>query len=102
MLLEGLGVPYQTFKKYQDAAVRDVYESTQSFERAARFMEGHGLGSSFRLPGVFHNLHKLQTPLPEDRFFDKMMEYTENHVLRELKHKGKYIYHQVHRINLTC
>lgn len=89
MLLEGLGVPHETFKMYQDMAVQDAQESTESLERAAHFLEGHGLGSSFRLPSVLLNLSKLQVPLPEDRFFDRMMEYAVNHVLRLLKHKGE-------------
>lgn len=90
MLLEGLGVQYEVFKRLQDDAVRHVEESRRSMETSARLLETHGLGSSFRLPSVFLSLHKLGVePLMQDEFWRQMMDFAINHVLRELKHHAR-------------
>ena len=49
MVLEALKVPYQTFKDYQDAAVRDAENSRQDLERAGR-SEEHTSYSSHAIP----------------------------------------------------
>ncbi|KAK7031202.1 hypothetical protein VNI00_013618 [Paramarasmius palmivorus] len=90
MLLEGLGVPYDAFKKFQDIAVADAEQSITSFERASFFLQGHGLGTSFRISSVLTNLPKLGVhALQEDAFYQKFMEYGKNHVLRLLKHRAR-------------
>ncbi|KAG7089313.1 hypothetical protein E1B28_011008 [Marasmius oreades] len=90
MLLEGLGVPYDSFKKFQDLAVRETEEATESFERASYFLQSHGLGASFRIPSVLLSLSKLGVMEMDDNgFYDKVMEYGANHVLRLLKHRAR-------------
>ncbi|PIL32055.1 RNA-dependent RNA polymerase [Ganoderma sinense ZZ0214-1] len=90
MLLEGLGVPYESFKKLQDAAVRDAQECVTSLERSARLLEVHGLGVSFRLTSAMLGLYKLGLgPLERDVFWRQMMDFAINHVLRELKHRAR-------------
>ncbi|KAI3600948.1 hypothetical protein WG66_014877 [Moniliophthora roreri] len=90
MLLEGLGVPHTSFLKFQDMAVVDAERSIESFSRACSFLEGHGLGASFRIPSVLTNLPKLGVfGLYEDTFYQKFMEYGKNHVLRLLKHRAR-------------
>lgn len=90
MLLEGLGVPYEVFQKLQDDAVQHVEESRGSLETAARLLETHGLGSSFRLTSVMLALHKLGVePFMQDVFWRQMMDFAVNHVLRELKHHAR-------------
>ncbi|KDQ63790.1 hypothetical protein JAAARDRAFT_120957 [Jaapia argillacea MUCL 33604] len=89
MLLEGLGVPYSVFQDLQDVAVREAQESAQSLDRAAKLMEVHGLGTSFRLPSVLHGLHKCQLDILDDDFYQQSMEFAINHVLRELKHRAR-------------
>ncbi|OCH96496.1 RdRP-domain-containing protein [Obba rivulosa] len=90
MLLEGLGVPYEVFQELQDDAVRHVEDSRDSLENAARLLETHGLGSSFRLTSIMLNLHKLGVePLMQDVFWRQMMDFAVNHVLRELKHHAR-------------
>ncbi|KIY45410.1 RdRP-domain-containing protein [Fistulina hepatica ATCC 64428] len=90
MLLEALGVPYETFKKYQDMAVEDVHRATHSLENAARMLETYGLGTSFRLTSVLLDLEKLGIDcLPGDEFYTKMIEFAMNHVLRVLKNKAR-------------
>jgi RNA-dependent RNA polymerase len=89
MVLEGLGVPYDTFKRYQDAAVREAQDSGKDLERAARMLEMFGLGASYRLPSVMLHLHKLGVRMPKHDFYQNMMEFAVNHVLRELKHHAR-------------
>lgn len=90
MLLEGLGVPYEVFESLQDEAVRDAQESTTSLERSARLLESHGLGASYRITSTMLGLHRLGVgPLTEDIFWQQMMDFAVNHVLRELKHRAR-------------
>ncbi len=90
MLLEGLGVPYETFKHLQDDAVHNAQESVTSLERSARLLEAHGLGVPFRLTSAMLGLHKLGLgPLDGDVFWRQMMDFAVNHVLRELKHHAR-------------
>lgn len=89
MVLEGLGVPWETFKQFQDAAVRDAEGSSKDLERAARMLETFGLGTSYRLSSIMLNLHKLGVRMPQDLFYKNMMQFAINHVLRELKHHAR-------------
>ncbi|THU79982.1 RdRP-domain-containing protein [Dendrothele bispora CBS 962.96] len=90
MLLEGLGVPYESFKKFQDQAVQYAEDSTQSFDRAAHFLQGAGLGTSFRIPSVLNSLTKLGVfAFQDESFYQKIMEYGKNHALRLLKHRAR-------------
>ena len=90
MLLEGLGVPYETFKKYQDIAVRATKDAAKSLKHAARLLESHGLGSSYRLPSIILSIDKLHvSSLPNNQFYEKMLAYGINHVLRDLKNHAR-------------
>lgn len=90
MVLEGLGVPYETFKEYQDGAVMEAELSRQDFECAGRLLESFGLGASFRLPSIMYNLHKLGVPMQnQDPFYRHLMDFSINHVLRDLKHHAR-------------
>ncbi|KAL1680626.1 RNA dependent RNA polymerase-domain-containing protein [Schizophyllum commune] len=91
MLLEGLGVPYETFFQHQNAAVQDAYSSTESLTKAARMLEALGLGTSFRLPSVLLNLVKLCDieNIVDNKFYSRMLEFAIHHVLRELKNHAR-------------
>jgi len=90
MLLEGLGIPFDIFKKYQDMAVHETRIATRSLSGASAFLEGHGLGTSYRLPSIMLSLEKLSiSSLPGNQFYEKMLEYAVNHVLRLLKHNAR-------------
>jgi RNA-dependent RNA polymerase len=92
MILEGLGVPYETFERHQDMAVEAAKSAKHSLGKAVGLMEGHGLGASFRLPSVLLNLERLGATLPpENSFYGRLLEYSINHVLRMIKHKGKIL-----------
>ena len=90
MVLEGLGVPYDTFKEYQDFAVLEAEYARQDFERAGRLLESFGLGASFRLSSIMYHLHKLGVPMQTmDPFYKHLMDFAINHVLRDLKHHAR-------------
>jgi RNA-dependent RNA polymerase len=90
MLLEGLGVPYRVFEAYQNTAVKDAEDAIESLVRTARLLEGHGLGTSFRLPSVLLNIQqKLGVTRIQDPFYRRMQEFAIHHVLREMKHKAR-------------
>jgi len=90
MLLEDLGVPFPVFKKYQDMAVLETTKATESLKQAATMLENFGLGSSYRLPSVLLSLDKLGIlNLPNDPFYEKMLEYAINHILRQLKNHAR-------------
>lgn len=90
MLLENLGVEYEVFKSFQDQAVDQANQAAGSLERAARLLETHGLGSSFRLTSVMLTLAKLNvTDQLNDRFYRQMMDCAIYHVLRLLKNRAR-------------
>jgi RNA-dependent RNA polymerase len=90
MLLEGLGVQFDVFKKYQDMAVVETRKAGDSLKQAATMLENFGLGSSYRLPSVLLSLDKLDIfSFPNNPFYEKMLEYAINHVLRDLKNYAR-------------
>ncbi|KAF8167941.1 RNA-directed RNA polymerase 2 [Crassisporium funariophilum] len=90
MLLEGLGVPFEIFERYQTMAVREAQKATQSLKQAASMLESFGLGTSYRISSVLLSLEKLQiSSLPGNSFYEKMLEYAINHVLRQLKNHAR-------------
>ncbi len=90
MILEGLGIRYEVFKRLQDAAVQDVKDAEMSLENAFRTLDQFGLGASYRLSSTLHHLAKLGiTPSDMGDFYDRMVEITIHHVLRDLKHHAR-------------
>ncbi|KZV62230.1 RdRP-domain-containing protein [Peniophora sp. CONT] len=90
MVLEGLGVPYTVFEKYQDAAVSDVKASTRDISSTAKLFEGYGLGNSFRASSVLISLSKLGVDhFTGDDFFSRSLQFAVNHVLRDLKTRAR-------------
>lgn len=98
MILETLGVPAKVFIKLQDEAVREVEEATQTLAKCSKFLDAHGIGTSYRLSSVMLNLHKLKVGLQfeagaslnlNDPFLDRAIEFAANHVLRVMKHKAR-------------
>jgi RNA-dependent RNA polymerase len=90
MLLEGLGVPFRAFKRYQDEAVQTTRKAASSLKEAASLLECHGLGASYRLPWILHHLDKLSlNSLPDDDFYQKMLGYATHHILRDLKNHSR-------------
>lgn len=90
MILEGLGVQYSALKRYQDAAVKGVDESTSSMSRASVFLTSMGLGAAYRLPSILARLTKFGIPDLKDTFYKTAIQYARNDALREIKHKSLF------------
>ena len=86
MVLEGLGIPYDVFKKLQDDAVRDVEDAVTSLENAANTLNQFGLAASYRVSSTLLHLSKLGlSPPAMDDFYDQMLSFSIHHILRDLK-----------------
>lgn len=86
---KGLGVKEETFQHYQDLAVQEVQKSTESITVAARFLEAHGLGVSYRMTSVLLGMHRLNIDQLYDTFYQQTLEAAIHHVLRELKQHAR-------------
>ena len=91
MVLEGLGVPYESFLRHQEAAVQNVHSSSESLPKCAKMLESFGLGTAFRVPSLLLNLEKLCNVknLDANVFYRQMLELATHHVLRELKNRAR-------------
>lgn len=89
MLLDGLGIKYESFKEFQDRAVAQAKEAVASLSYATSMLEQHGLGVSFRLPSVLKHLEKLGIANHDGTFYRLALEYAIHHVLRELKNRAR-------------
>jgi RNA-dependent RNA polymerase len=90
MLLEGLGVQYSVFERYQDAAIAEVQKARQNVRGAAGLLETFGLGTSFRMASVLHGLARLGIDsLAGDEFYERVLEFAVNHILREIKNRAR-------------
>ncbi|KAJ3873480.1 RNA-directed RNA polymerase 2 [Lentinula edodes] len=89
VLLEGLGVPFETFKYYQDLAVKEAHEAMHSLESASYFFQVQGIGGSFRLPTVMTLLPKIGYTMLKDDFFERVLDLGVKHVLRDLKYRAR-------------
>ncbi|KAF6766302.1 RNA-directed RNA polymerase 2 [Ephemerocybe angulata] len=90
MLMEGLGVQYSVFKKFQDMAVQETEEAVEELGKAGKLLESYGLGSSFRISSVMNSLAKLGIiSLVGDKFYDTALEFAKIHILRLLKNHAR-------------
>lgn len=90
MLLEGLGIPYNVFLGFQERAVQETKNATSTLSKAARLLETHGLGASFRLPSTMLSLTKLGLDsIYDDPFYNQLLKIAVYHVLRDLKHHAR-------------
>jgi len=90
MVLEGLGIKYDVFEKLQNAAVVDVMDAKTSLENAANTLNQFGLAASYRLSSTLLHLAKLDmTPSLMGDFYERMIEITIHHILRDLKHHAR-------------
>ncbi|KAJ3567357.1 hypothetical protein NP233_g6417 [Leucocoprinus birnbaumii] len=90
VLLEGLGIPYEVFHNFQERAVSQTKDAIATLSGAARLLESHGLGASFRLPSTLQSLAKLGLhSIDDDPFYNQLLKVAVYHVLRDLKHHAR-------------
>lgn len=84
MILEDLGVPYQTFEDLQEEAIEHTRRATESLATAARLLENFGLGNSFRLTSILLGLSRLGVDnlIQAEPFHRSVLNYGVHHILR--------------------
>jgi hypothetical protein len=97
-LMEFLGVDTQRIIELQDGDIRKAQSVRSSFTDASKFIQQHGLGSSFGLPSLFSNLSsilKLQVVYTREEpsfwtseLIVNSLRCVETHALRELKYRA--------------
>ncbi|KAJ7608735.1 RdRP-domain-containing protein [Roridomyces roridus] len=100
-MLEHHGVPRESFMELQQIAIDQVHQMKNSLRQASKIFAQHGLGSSFRLPSLFNNIHSLlkldignwsASRRDENVFAHQLIKtaiaFATMHVLREIKHRG--------------
>jgi len=90
MILDGLGVPFEAFQKYQRRAIHEVNHASTSLGRTAELLQSHGLGAAYRLPSTLLNLEKLYVEsMGSNHFYRQILEHAINHILREIKYHAR-------------
>ena len=90
MILDGLGVPFEAFQKYQRRAIHEVKHASTSLGRTAQLLQSHGLGAACRLPSTLLSLEKLYVEsLGSNPFYQQILEHSVNHILREIKYHAR-------------
>ncbi|KAF8321798.1 RdRP-domain-containing protein [Clavulina sp. PMI_390] len=91
MILETLGVPIPVFEQLQRSLIRTINAAAQSTEGVVKLLADYGLGTAFHVPSVLTSLSKrgLASIPHDDEFMHRAVNYSENDVLRSLKHKAR-------------
>ncbi|KAI6134190.1 RdRP-domain-containing protein [Pisolithus croceorrhizus] len=95
-LLEFLGASSERVLELQSNAIAEAKSLRHSLGDASKVLQQHGLGASFKLPSLVHNIKTilhldLRTENGEEYHSDLLMnslDCAETHVLRELKYRA--------------
>ncbi|CAL1705570.1 unnamed protein product [Somion occarium] len=96
-ILEDRGVEKSAFLKLQMDAVADIRAAGDTMELARHLFRSHSLGTSYRIPYIIQCLSELglgmkderPTHILQDAFFDRLILFAKNHVLRDIKHAAR-------------
>lgn len=98
MILEDRGVDKDVFLGLQDMAVADARTAHDGVEQLCHLLKKHALCMSFRLPNLLERLNKLDLDLGRhvdhtkslnSPFMDRIIHYSVNTVLRDIKHRAR-------------
>lgn len=98
MVLEDRGVSQEAFLKLQKRAIGNVHMSSDTVLRARQLFREQQLGGAYRISYIFQCMHALglgmeyeKTALYQlkDPFFERVIQYAKNHVLRAMKHAAR-------------
>lgn len=84
-------VPITAFIDLQRRAVEETRASMRSFSHAARMLETHGLGASYKIPSLFTRLQKLGLELEHSGSLGMktVLKNAETDILRDLKYHAR-------------
>ncbi|KAG8748541.1 hypothetical protein FRC10_003675 [Ceratobasidium sp. 414] len=79
------------FLRLQRQAVREVQETMYTFNGAAKLLEKHGLGASFKLPAIMIRVQNIGLELEHCYALGMktVLKDAETDILRELKHRAR-------------
>ncbi|KAG8697843.1 hypothetical protein FRC09_007614, partial [Ceratobasidium sp. 395] len=92
MVLETVnGIQTDIFLYLQREAVREVRETMYTFDGAAKLLEKHGLGTSFKVPSIMARMQKIGLDLEHCYALGMktVLKDAETDILRELKHRAR-------------
>ncbi|KAG9124551.1 hypothetical protein FRC07_011159 [Ceratobasidium sp. 392] len=92
MILETVNrIQTDIFLWLQREAVREVQETMYTFNGAARLLEKHGLGTSFKLPSIMTRMQNMGFDLEHCYALGMktVLKDAETDILRELKHRAR-------------
>jgi RNA-dependent RNA polymerase len=91
-ILETLGVPADEFVRLQRMAIEATRNAAVSISASAELLENHGLGASFRLPGILKYLAKnteSSFDMLGSSLASQSMGFAVVHILRDLMHRAR-------------
>jgi RNA-dependent RNA polymerase len=98
MVLEDRGVEKKDFLKLQQLAVAKIHMSSDTVLEARQLLREQQLGGAYRLAYIFQCLNALGVGMEyekhvkyrlDDPFFERLIQFAKNHVLRDLKHGAR-------------
>lgn len=102
MVLEDRGVNKQAFLDLQRDAVAAIHMSSDSVMQCRQLFREHSLGGSYRLSYVWQLLNAIQMGMEheknirmvlKDPFFERLVQFAKNDVLRSIKHNARIPVH---------
>ncbi|OCH86893.1 RdRP-domain-containing protein [Obba rivulosa] len=96
-VLEDRGVEKEAFLKLQERTKAEIYTATDTILQAINVLKANSLGNSFKLSFIFQGLKTIGMGMPherhvqvlEDPFFDRLLQYAQNYILRGIKHDAR-------------
>jgi RNA-dependent RNA polymerase len=84
-------VPIKAFLELQRLAVKETRASMRTIDGAARLLELHGLGSSYKIPSIFIRLQKFGLKLERcgSLGMTTVLKVAETDILRDLKYHAR-------------
>ncbi|CCM00004.1 uncharacterized protein FIBRA_02029 [Fibroporia radiculosa] len=97
MILEDRGVDKKAFINLQERAKTDIYTASDSITKSVSMLKAHTLGKSYGLDFILQSLqnigmgfkHEKSIHVLQDPFIERLIHYSKNHVLRDIKHGAR-------------
>lgn len=97
MVLEDRGVDKKTFIKLQNEAIAAIHMASDSMMQCRSLLRDHSLGPAYRLAYICQVLKAIGVGMQhegavytlKDSFFDRVIQFGKNSVLRLIKHAAR-------------
>ncbi|KAI0703549.1 RdRP-domain-containing protein [Cytidiella melzeri] len=98
MVLEDRGVTKKAFLKLQQDAVANIHMASDTVMQARQLFREQQLGGGYRLAYIFQCMNAIGLGMEyekfaayrlDDPFFERLIQFAKNHVLRDIKHAAR-------------